>query len=254
MGVDIITGWKVVAASMSTQHKVRAVTCLADDQTEIYIECKQLLLACGPWTPTVYEMLFPSSPIRLQLTTDAEDWILCKNPCPTTRHSVAFVSFATLVGDKMEFAGRDDGTIWACGRRNLTASLPPLGQLDKADERVVEELSNYARKWLNWSCDCVEKHAGNFQLVGKGRAFRPATTSGLPVISDVASSDLTDSGIENGKAAECSSGVFLCWGHGSWGLTLGMGSGRLASQLMLGEKPDIDLSQFALHVPRTHTR
>ena len=39
----------------------------------------------------------------------------------------------------------------------------------------------------------------------------------------------------------------MCWGHGSYGLTLGMGSGRLMSQLMRGEKPDIDLSLFALN-------
>ena len=38
--------------------------------------------------------------------------------------------------------------------------------------------------------------------------------------------------------------VVLCWGHGSWGLTLGPGTGKLMSQLILGEPTGLDLSPF----------
>lgn len=246
MGVQIQTGLKIVSVSLSAEHKVQAVTCLQEDRTTIRIDCKQVVLACGPWTPTVYETLFPSSPIQLQSTTDAGDWILCKSPCPTTQASTAFVSFANIIGEKLEFAGRDDGTIWVCGRRNLTAPLPSPGTLDEPDEKLVEELSGRARDWLNWQCNCTKTHHDSFQLVSKGRAFRPATKSGLPIISEVASSELSSSATTDGQDAKSSSGVFVCWGHGSYGLTLSMGSGRLVSQLMHGEKPDIDLSLFSL--------
>ncbi|KPM41810.1 hypothetical protein AK830_g4756 [Neonectria ditissima] len=246
MGVELRTGWKAVGVDLSSGNKVQALTCLKEDQTTTRIKCKQLLLACGPWTPTVYQRLFPSSTIRLQWTTNAGDWIICKNPCPTSQDSVAFVSFAGLIGEKFEFAGRNDGTIWACGRRNLTAVLPSPGHSDTPDQQLINELRGRAREWLNWGCNCAEKHTDDFQILSQGRAFRPATRSGLPVMSEVPPSGLSIDVTEDGRATTSSSVVFVCWGHGSWGLTLGMGSGRLMAQLMRGEKPGIDMFPFSL--------
>ncbi|KAI0593542.1 hypothetical protein F4775DRAFT_597126 [Biscogniauxia sp. FL1348] len=247
LGVEIRTGLKVVGVSLSDKNEVTAVTCLTKDQTAVRIECKQLLLACGPWTPSIYRMLFPSSPVCLQLATDAGDWIRFRNPCSRNEDSTAFVSFADIVGNKLEFAGRNDGTIWACGRRNCKAELPLPGRIDTPDEDLIDELTRYARKWINWRCSCIKPHTTKFELLDKGRAFRPATKSGLPVISEVPSSDLTQTTADHDQSTNGSSGVFICWGHGSYGVTLGMGSGRLMSRLMRGETPDIDISQFSLN-------
>ena len=145
----------------------------------------------------------------------------------------------------MEFTARNDGTIWACGRRNLTAKLPPSGLSTKPDEEMIEELKDRARTWLFSDYKCIEKHTDRIELVSKGRAFRPATKSGLPVISEVKASDLTCDTIET-TSREGSSGVYLGWGHGSYGLTLGMGTGKVMGQVMHGENPDLDLSLFAL--------
>ena len=248
LGVEIHTGSKVVDAALSSGKSVQAVACLTKDSRTIWITCDKLLIACGPWTPTVYKTLFPSSPINLQPTTNAGDWIVCKNPCPTVRTTVAYVSLAALVGEKLEFAARNDGTIWVCGRRNFRASLPPQGQYAKPDDNLIEELLDHARKWLASECSCITKHNNELLLVDKGRAFRPATKSGLPVISQVAASDLTSDTVaaSQGSMEKPSSGVFICWGHGSYGLTLGMGTGKVMSQLMRGEKPDLDLSLFTL--------
>ena len=248
LGVEIHTGSKVVDAALSSGKSVQAVACLTKDSKTISITCDKLLIACGPWTPTVYKTLFPSSPIDLQPTTNAGDWIVCKSPCPMVRTTVAYVSLAALMGEKLEFAARNDGTIWVCGRRNFTASLPPQGLNAKPDDNLIEELLDHARKWLASECSCVDKHSDELQLVDKGRAFRPATKSGLPVMSQVVVSDLTSDTITatQGSTEEPSSGVFICWGHGSYGLTLGMGTGKVMSQLMRGEKPDLDLSPFSL--------
>ena len=239
----------MVYADLSPENKIQGVVCLPKNRTPLWIECSQLLLACGPWTPTVYRMLFPFSPVRLHASTSAGDWIVCKNPCPTTAKSVAYVSFEPLIGEKLEFAARNDGTIWACGRKNLTASLPLPGQTAEPDEEIIEELMGHARMWLSSRCSCSEKHDHELQLVDKGRAFRPATKSGLPVLSGVKSSDLTGDPVDTAQRApesDSPSGVYVCWGHGSYGLTLGMGTGKLMDQLMRGEKPDLDLSLFAL--------
>lgn len=246
MGVEIEAGTKIVDVRLSADNRAQAVTCVQDNKATITIDYTELLLACGAWTPDVFGMLFPSSLIKLQGTTDAGDWVSWKNPCPITQSSTAFVSFANLVGDKLEFAGRNDGTIWACGRRNLTADLPAPGHRQEPDEKMIRDLGGYAQKWIKGSCSCLESHNHDIELVAQGRAFRPATKSGLPVFGEVPSINLTESlpGISQVKGS--SSGVFICWGHGSYGLTLGMGSGRVISQLMRGEEPDIDISRFNL--------
>lgn len=247
MGVDVQTSLIPVAVSLSAEKEVQAVACWRnDDLSTIHIDCKQLLLACGPWTPSIYETLFPTSRLRLQWTTDAGDWILCKNPCPSTQNTTAFVSFANLVGEKLEFAARNDGTIWGCGRRNHNAPLPFPCHTEEPDEALIAELSAHARRWLDWSCRCREEHAGLVHVVKKGRAFRPATKSALPLMTEVESLRLTSNSKTVSDTETCSSDLFVCWGHGSYGLTLGMGSGRLMSQLMSGEEPDIDLSPFSL--------
>lgn len=240
---------KAIYANLSPENQVQSVVCSQKDQGPVWINCSQLLLACGPWTPKVYKKLFPFSPVRLHASTSAGDWIICKNPCPTTAESVAYVSFGPLIGEKLEFAARNDGTIWACGRKNLTASLPFPGQTAEPDEELIEDLLARAHAWLSSHCSCSDKHNHELQLLDKGRAFRPATKSGLPVLSEVESSDLT--GDPMGRVQETSeststSGVYICWGHGSYGLTLGMGTGKLMDQLMRGEEPDLDLSLFAL--------
>ncbi|KAL8835396.1 MAG: hypothetical protein Q9170_003324 [Blastenia crenularia] len=243
LGVEIKTNLKVIYADLSPENRIQAVVCLRKNLTTIRIDCTQLLLACGPWTPIVYKMLFPSSPIQLQSSTNAGDWIVCKNPCPTTQKTIAYVSFQGILAEKLEFAGRNDGTIWVCGRRDFTAPLPPPGQNAEPDERLIEELFGRAQTLLNSKCRCTRKHDDELQLLSKGRAFRPATQSGLPIMSEVTPSDLTS---YPAQGSSSSSGVFVCWGHGSYGLTLSMGTGKLMGQLMCGEKPDLDLSLFSL--------
>lgn len=116
------------------------------------------------------------------------DWACWKNPCPTTQATTVFV---------MEFAGRNDGTIWSCGRRNLSASLPPPGYQQEPDKTVIDELTGYARKWINWQCAYDRTSVKNdhdnhnsVELLSKGRAFRPTTPSGLPTIDQVSTTCL----------------------------------------------------------------
>ncbi|KAF4953758.1 hypothetical protein FGADI_5751 [Fusarium gaditjirri] len=174
--------------------------------------------------------------IKRKISWDVDNHVLGDNTAIVT----AFVSFEPLIGEKLELAGRNDGTIWVCGRRNFDATLPPPSHSDEPDEILIQEMSEHVRQWLNWGSTCDEQHGDEVRLLEKGRAFRPATKSGLPVISGVKPSDISPT------TASQTTGIFLCWGHGSWGLTLGMGSGRVMSQLMCGEKPDIELDHFSL--------
>lgn len=186
--------------------------------------------------------------INLKWTTSAGNWIPVRNHCPTTRDNIAFVSFADIVGEKLEFAARADGTIWACGRKNLRADLPlPGTTLDRPDRNVIDQLNEHAQKWISQTWVCDTSHEPGLELVSKGRGFRPAALTGLPIISEVSAADLS---IVESPSSCFGSGVFIAWGHGSYGLTLGTGTGwlmrRLMCQLMQGSDPDIDVSIFSL--------
>jgi hypothetical protein len=199
---------------LSGQNRVQGVTVLDKEGGLTQIDCHQLVLCCGPWAPGTFEAMFPISTIQLQSATDAGDWILFNNPCPTTRASTAFVSFANIAGDKMEFAGRNDDTFWACGQRNFTSVLPPPGCRGTPDDNVIDSLAGYARQWLNWTCECREAHDHNLQLMTKGRGFRPSTKTRLPAISEVPSSQLASNvGPSETHGNGSGSGVFVCWGH-----------------------------------------
>ena len=80
--------------------------------------------------------------------------------------------------------------------------------------------------------------------MGKGRAIRPATDSIIPLIPKVEAKDIFDNRCILEEADRELSAAFVSWGHGSYGLTLGMGTGKLMSQLVIGKKPDIDMAIF----------
>jgi len=97
---------------------------IENDGISSYIACQSLVLAAGPWTPLMYQRLFPSSAITLKATLNAGDWILFRDPFPATKKTIAFIALDDIVGEKLELVGRDDGTIWLIGRKDYNASLP----------------------------------------------------------------------------------------------------------------------------------
>lgn len=129
----------------------------------------------------------------------------------------------------------NDGTIWVCGRRNLTASVPAPGELADPDEDMIEELKGHVRRWLNSECTCGGKHVDGFQLWIKVELLDLRLNLDCPFYLRLRHQIWPTPRLMD-----------LLPGHGSYGLTLGMGTGKLMSQLMLGEKTDIDLSIFAL--------
>ncbi len=88
------------------------------------------------------------------------------------------------------------------------------------DQAVIAKLTEYAYKFL-------EREPGSghaLEVVREGKAFRPVSCRTLPFITGVPPSKL--SGQWDPELDETNFSVFLCCGHGSYGVTLGMGRGR----------------------------
>jgi len=247
MHVRIEISSRVTAVELDEGNRATTVTVIREDSSSVRIPCDNFVLAGGPWTPMIYKTLFPSSPIHIDSATEAGDWIVFRNQNPVAKNSVAFVGLNDIVGEKLEFAGRNDGTIWVCGAKDHTGMLPSLGSRCLPDAARIAELTGRAYRFLRVhnadDSDALEE----LEVVALGRAFRPVTLSGRPMMALVESDKLSH---HSGLHADGRGGnVFLCWGHGSWGLTLGPGTGKLMSQLILGEPTDLDLSPF--RIPET---
>ena len=228
MDVRIQTSTKVTAVELDEGNRATAVTVVQEDSSKVKIPCDNFVLAGGPWTPAVYKTLFPSSSIRIDSATEAGDWIVFRNQNPVAKSSVAFVGLNDIVEEKLEFAGRNDGTIWVCGAKDHTGTLPSLGSRGLPDAAMIAELTGRAYRFLRVHNADDPDAFRELEVVALGRAFRPVTRSGRPMMAMVEPDKLSH---HNGIYAEKRRGnVFLCWGHGSWGLTLGPGTGKLMSQ------------------------
>lgn len=164
------------------------------------------MVAAGLWTPSVYQALFPSSAIRLRSDLNAGDWVILRNPLPVSQKSLASIALDDIVGEKSEFTGRNDGTIWIIGSKDhKNATLPPLGQFADPDPTMIEELISRAREYVEPAFGSVKQTETRLEIVDKGRAIRPAANSLLPIISQVEADDLSGSN----SASSGSSNVFV---------------------------------------------
>jgi hypothetical protein len=77
------------------------------------------------------------------------------------------------------------------------------------------------------------------------------TDSVISIILKVEAKDNSDNRCISEEAGRDLSEAFVSWAHGAYGLTLGMGTGKLMSQLVIGKKPDIDMAIF--DISRDHS-
>ena len=234
-------GAQAVRANLSSSNQLVSLDLASDSETRTTVRLDNLVLAAGPWTPTLFKMLFPNSSVDMEPVIDAGDWIVFENPEPTSAQSIAAVYLDDIVGEKLEFAGRNDQTIWATGKRSHIGAVPKVGQTPEPDQASLKKLHANAKVFLKHGqgTDC-ELH-----ILSQGRSYRPATQTGLPIIAGVPAGRLSAGG-SVWPLNSIRKSVYVNFGHGSHGLLLGMGSGKLISQMLLGQKTDIDVSKMGL--------
>lgn len=243
LGVEIRTNNRVISAALSSSGRVQSVD-LNTAGTTSTLHCTSLVLAAGPWTPDLYHQLFPASTVDLKGVSVGGDWILFRNPYRIIEMSNAFVALDGIVEEKLEVVGRQDGTIWLIGRKDGKATLSAPGTNASPNETMIDELLGRARAYLREPArkdSVTHKDCAPFPILSTGRGIRPGRTSLLPIISQVPGPMISTDNVRSEA-----SGVFINWGHGSYGLTLGMGSGKVMSQLICGQEPDVDLRPFTL--------
>lgn len=237
------------AQAISIQTDMRdelSSICVADTQsnTETDIPCTTIIITAGAWSPQVFATLFPTSDFRLPVSSLAGHSLVVKSPRWTkeheNRHGCHAVFMTSQPGYSPEIFSRVGGHIYIAGLNSAAEPLPGLATEAKRriSRAAVERLRDTAREVLGVEDDDVE-------VVREGLCFRPVTESGTPILGRIPDTCL---GPSVSTRAGPGGGVYVAAGHGPWGISMSLGTGKVMAEMVQGRELSADVSRLALKV------
>lgn len=142
-------------------------------------------------------------------------------------------------GFSPEIFSRVGGQIYVAGLNTDAIPLPKLATEKPISREAINELKKVAAKLLGPEGGTVD----DIEVVREGLCFRPVTPYGTPIISRI-----DDEHLEEGIATrpDAKGGVFLAAGHGPWGISLSLGTGKVLAEMAQGRRISADVSSLVL--------
>lgn len=245
--------YKCQSRGVKIHHPAKAVSVGSDDRDAISsiciqnlktneqfdISCTRLLIAAGVWSPQVFKMLFPTSKTKIPVTSLAGHSLIVSSP-RWQMHDEANGCHAIFTTDEQGYSpevfSRTGGEIYVAGLNSETIPIPKTAQDAEIDDESLAALRVTAKRLLGLpkTDDLVE--------IRKGLCFRPITRRGTPFLSRIDDKKL--GGVRTKGGSE--GGVYIAAGHGPWGISLGLGSGKVMSEMLMGTRPSADVSGLRL--------
>jgi len=207
------------------------------------VPCTRLIIAAGAWTPHVFRTLFPSLRTPIPITALAGHSLLIRSPrwsvgdeLHPERGGCHAVFTTDPSGYSPEIFSRLGGEIYIAGLNSSTIPLPEVATDRKIDADSIEILKGTAQKLLGKG----EGGDGENDLVilREGLCFRPVGKRG-PIIGPVGDETL---GIRTAEGG----GVWIAAGHGPWGITLSLGTGKVVGEMVEGRDTSADVYELQL--------
>ena len=256
-------------ASNTTTELVYTTTSDDSEPRSKTLPCTNLIITAGAWTPLVFKTLFPSSKLRIPISPLAGTSLLARSP----RYKVPFSSVveattpsqekmcyaiycspmpANFRGHRYSYApeafarlGADARPeIWIGGLNHPGLELPEKAEnvealrTKRGDEDVKELQACFVQlcgKLPGSSQHGQPLNEDDLDILRQGLCFRPVSDTGIPVIGRIADKDL------GGMKTASTGGVFIASGHGPWGISLSLGTGKVVSELILQRQPSADI-------------
>jgi glycine/D-amino acid oxidase-like deaminating enzyme len=250
--------------------------------SERTIPCDSLLLAAGPWTGRVYEKLFPKSQLRLPISNLAGWSVVFRDPTPPVIYESAascHSAFTTSAeeGFSPEVFGRIS-SIMSQGQDNhlkdvghdiylagLNSSNIPLPN-NAVDVEIAPELHSpqiatllrVAKRLfssplaVNSTPDgAITDGDHTLEVLRTGLCHRPVTPNGRPILTRIepryyAPQLPSRATFDAGMTQQGHGGLYVCAGHGPWGIALSLGSGKVCADMINGHKIPAYLSKLGL--------
>ncbi|KAJ6001556.1 hypothetical protein N7522_006783 [Penicillium canescens] len=228
-----------------------------DSKKKSTIPCTTLVLSMGPWTPQVLKDLFPSSTISLDISPLAGYSLVVRSPRYTLEHQrnvhrgqshAVFTTLPSSYGFSPEIFLREGGEIYIAGL-NPTIKLPSRAEdINRHfDPREMQKLKDVAVRLLGGLAKDTEEAADettnldDLETLREGLCFRPVGSTGVPTIGKIENLSLG-----GGTRASPRGGVFIAAGHGPWGISLSLGTGKIISEMIKKQKTSVDVTGLAV--------
>jgi glycine/D-amino acid oxidase-like deaminating enzyme len=194
------------------------------------IPCSNLILTAGAWTPKVFRDLFPDSPIRLPISTLAGHSLTLRSPrwspnalggdeCQAVYISSPAMGFAPEIYSRYSGA-EGKHLIYIAGLNSSTLPLPTKATAAVPRGEDLETLKKVAVQLLGMEGE----EEDDLKIEKEALCFRPVTESGIPIIAQLPNNKL-NKGIN----------IFVAAGHGPWGITMSLGTGKVLSEMVDGK-------------------
>ena len=137
-----------------------------------------------------------------------------------------------------EIFSRVGEEIYIAGLNDPNLPLPDLATDAKIDKASIDGLTKVSERLLGRDGTDVS----DLQIVREGLCFRPVTRRGTPILCRIPDEDL--GGIETKPGAD--GGVFVAAGHGPWGISHSLGTGKVMAELLERQRPSADVSGLGM--------
>ncbi|KAI5360771.1 Putative FAD dependent oxidoreductase, FAD/NAD(P)-binding domain superfamily [Septoria linicola] len=211
---------------------VAGVTIQKPDETAEDISCSRILIAAGAWTSRVFAELFPTSSTRIPVTQLAGHSLVVRSPRWTAEQEATgchAVFASSSEAWSPEIFSRIGEEIYIAGLNSSSMPLPDLPTGATADRGAIEQVTQVTEQMIG----------SDFEVVRDGLCFRPVTRSGNPILAQV-----PDAKLDGGVSTAASGGVFVCAGHGPWGISLGLGTGKVMSEMLQHDEMSCDVNML----------
>ena len=140
---------------------------------------------------------------------------------------------------------RANGEIYLAGLNESERPLPRLATERKLDDECIQKLKK-AAEWIfeadeknddrheAQNNEGFEKLSNGLVVMRKSVCWRPVTPKGVPIIGP----------LEENIGEE--GGVWVAAGHGPWGISLCLGTGKVVAEMVTGRKLSTDISGLEL--------
>lgn len=239
-GVRLHHPAEIISIHRDSFGSLSGVVISYENSAEVVIPCTHLLLAAGAWTPKVFSSLFPSSSLRIPISSLAGHSVLLRSPlwppAPSPYPSQIASSFeelsspaklschAVFTDDPADYSpeifSRLPGHIYLAGLNSATYPLPPLPRERVIDKESIATLMVTAKRLMG----------NDLEVLREAVCWRPISARGTPYLGKI----------------QGEQGVWIAAAHGMWGISLSLGTGKVMAEMLQGKKTSADVSKLAL--------
>ncbi|KAI4170800.1 MAG: hypothetical protein LQ343_004689 [Gyalolechia ehrenbergii] len=215
---------------------------------EYDIPCTRLVLAAGAWTRPVFQTLFPTSTLKIPVSSLAGHSLLLRSQhwppqSSTLPNDPANISnhtadpqppcHALFTSENINpsapyspelFSRLPSGHIYVAGL-NGHYPLPSLPTERQIDPYAINTLKRTAERLLG---------EGEFEVEREALCWRPTTDRGTPIVGPAR------------RGNEEEKDVWIVAGHGPWGISLSLGTGLVVSEMLEGRRLSADVDRLSL--------